>query len=464
MTFDYGTLYNINTSDPFNTDVYMSWLASGTMVINKTDTPTPLPAFFYLEDNDTIQEATYISRSGGNDHLFVNLVSGTTAIYRSDLIDVEPCLSYTVIGIKKVTTTLYSVYCLDTSASTSTEIVLDFRKVIGTSGSASSDTSIQDIRITIESGAIWGSTQSIIGRSLYLSVFYQVDAGQGREFKLYRLDMDTENFSEIGSHSLPATTDVSYSSINGIVNFIGVLEDKGEVKWWIDYFKVITDPVFPNPQHFINYVYFDGAITNVFEVDPYSSSLHSNPLNRNLYKYNYQDTKIARSFTYDGTTYYLVIDSISGVSIQTSNTTFPDAVPVSFVSKAVFPKIGISGSTFYWLDSNGKIDTAITFTGVTSITDIFPTLDTVNGNFYMNAHMADGTDKIVAVDPTTRAITYIFDLPNFPYTTAPNALANHGKFFISNKITFSTRSVISYVVDMPDIPKANDVQSILEMN
>ena len=277
MLYDYGTLYNINTSDPYNSLIFTSWLASGTNVINKSDDLSPIPSIFYMEDNNEVQEASYLASSGGVRYLYVNHVSGTSSIYLYDQIEVDPSKNYpTIIGIKKVSPTLYYVYGFSTLDSTSTEIVLDFRRTEGISGSSSDDSSIQSIHIPIGSGELWGTTRSIVGRSLYVSLFYNVTTSgfTGTEFRLYRADMDTETFEEIDSYSLPSEENVIYSSVNGIVNFMGVLEDRGEIKWWIDYSKTQSFPDFPfPPELFTMYVYFDGTVTSIFEAQPFSGVL-----------------------------------------------------------------------------------------------------------------------------------------------------------------------------------------------
>ena len=61
MLYDYGTLYNINTSDPYNSLIFTSWLASGTNVINKSDDLSPIPSIFYMGDNNEVQEASYLA-------------------------------------------------------------------------------------------------------------------------------------------------------------------------------------------------------------------------------------------------------------------------------------------------------------------------------------------------------------------------------------------------------------------
>ena len=107
MLYDYGTLYNINTSDPYNSLIFTSWLASGTNVINKSDDLSPIPSIFYMEDNNEVQEASYLASSGGVRYLYVNHVSGTSSIYLYDQIEVDPSRNYpTTIGIKKASPTL----------------------------------------------------------------------------------------------------------------------------------------------------------------------------------------------------------------------------------------------------------------------------------------------------------------------------------------------------------------------
>lgn len=468
LPYDYGILYDVNTQDPLNSNVYVSWLSSGTSVINKADrfsTLFRMPNNFYVEDNSDNQEVCYLSGTTSSGFLCVNRVTGTTAIYLADQIEATPAFSYDIIGTKKVNDTLYYIYGVDTDTLTTTdEIVIDFRRISALSGNASTDTSIASETITIETGALWTMTKTKIGRSMYISIIFNTELGLGREGRLYQINLDEESLSQIETLVLSGETNQIYGGVNGLQNYHGVLENQGNVKWWIDYFIQITDPDFPNPVRFINKVYYDGTTTEIFNVYPYSSGLISLPINRNALRYNYRDTKIVRSFTYDTTDYFLIIDSTTGVSIEISDANYPDIVPVKFVSKSVFPKIGLDSSLYYWLDDSGKILEEITLDGVLTIRGIYPTLDTVNGGMYVNARMTDATDKLVLVNSTTGDILAIYNLIDFPYTSTPTAVANNGNFFISKNLVFPFTTTITYILEVPPINLGNDVMMIVEMN
>lgn len=466
LPYDYGTLYSLNTSDPWNTDVYLSWLGSGTNAINRLATfpGTFLPSNYFTTDTSLVQEVTYLQ--GG--YLWVNWVTGSTAVYLKDQIETTIDSRYTFIGTKKVSDTVYNTYCMATHTSTATDIVYDFRRIVSTSGASSTDSSITDLHIAIESGAEYSQVFTRIGRKLYVSLIYNSDSDlslAGWECRLYSLDMETESIEEVSSLSLPPIPNGNYGGTNGVANFHGVLEQQGEIRWWIDYREDVVDIIFPFTSHVSYKIYYNGSTLNYLNLNPFDPGLITSPLNRNAYRYNYRDTTIIRSFTYDTTTYYITIDSVAGVNVATDDSTFPDSVPVKIISKSAYPKIGTVSSVYHWLDANGKSLGAITIPGVTSIHSIYPTLDTINGSLYMSARMDDGTDKLISVDSSTHGLLNVYDLPAFPFTNAPNSIANHGNFFIHTGGTFpSLRLYITYLVDVPPITNANDVMMIVEMN
>ena len=460
MLWDYGTIYNVVAGDPINSHAYMSWLGSGTTAINYGAFDGN-PFHFFVQDNSNNQEASYLAQSliNGRHYLYVNVVSGTSAIYQKDQIDMHPVLSFQVVGIKRLSSTSYATYYLTTSNSTSDTITLEFRAIVGVSGSSNTDILVDSKDISIVDGSTWTSSFTRIGRSTYI-IIGSVPSTNTKTYTMYCGNMDFETLEEVTSKSFT----VSSSSTTHTFWGSGVIETLGTPKLWIGYWETIEYSSFPLLRSFSDKVYFDGGETEIFFVDPYDNSLYFNHAHDTL-KYNYQTTKVSRTFTYDSTDYYLVIDSVLGVSISTSTTHYPDnLLPISFVSPSVFPMIGKSGTHYYWLDADGKTISEIILGGVTSITTIFPTLDTVNGDFYASGHMVDGTDRLLSVNPSTQTITYIFSLPAFPFTATPVAYANHGNFFITRKNTVPLRTTISYIVDVPPILKSNDVQSILEMN
>lgn len=468
MLYDYGTVYNINTSDPFNSHVYLSWLPTGTNAINLSPSfAGSVPGRAYVEDDSNISEVSYLFGGISLGHLYVNKVSfgngtGTSSIYLADTIEATPAFSYTTIGTKKVNDSLYYIYAVDIS-STATDIMIDFRRISAISGGSSVDVSIAEEHISIDSGDLFSSTTNVIGRKIYVSIVYDTPTFTNLEGVLLCLDAESETITTVSTLSLPAITNQTITAENGLINYHGVVEDRGVIKWWIDYRVIITDSVFPFDQRYIQRVYFNGNFTDVFDVYPVIVGQPTTTLSRRRYKYNYKDTKVVRTFLYDGTTYYVVIDSVDGVSVATTNSEFPDTPPLTVFSENVFPKIGFTAGVYYWLDTNGKSTGAITLDNVSLIRGVYPTLDSINGCVYMNVVLS-GINKIVSVDTQTQLIVNTFDLPSFPFTDAMIALSNHGNFFISQKTSVPLRFVMTYITDMPPISGVGDCQMIVEKN
>ena len=163
MLWDYGTIYNVVAGDPINSHAYMSWLGSGTTAINYGAFDGN-PFHFFVQDNSDNQEASYLAQSliDGKHYLYVISVSGTSSIYKTDQIDMNPILSYSVIGTKKLSDTSYSSYYFSTANSTSDTIVLEFNAIIGVSGGSNSNISVDSVSIPIADGVyrngLWQTT------------------------------------------------------------------------------------------------------------------------------------------------------------------------------------------------------------------------------------------------------------------------------------------------------------------
>lgn len=472
MAFNYGTIYNVNVSDPVHSDVYLSWLSSGTTAINITKSHSSgiqRPTVFFIQDDSTNNEATYLSNGIGTANLVVNHVylgngTGTSTILTTDTIEVNPMASYTPLGVKKVSSILYYGYGFTTSSSTSTDLAIEINRVSGNSGGGSSSTTIASSHTTIEATAVWSTVVTNIGRCSYISVFYSINTGQGLEGALLCFNLDTESLTTIGSLTLDDSSVDNFYGSNGLVDFHGVAEHMGEAKWWVDYGERTTDTFAPFNARDKRKIYFDGNTTEIWNLYPYNAGLLSDTLNRDAYRYNWVNTKIVRSYSYNGVAYYIVIDSASGVSVANSNASYPDKTPLKITSKNLFPLIGYNGTNYFWLDTNGKSIATMSFTGVTTIRGLFPTLDSITGHIYANALMSDSTSKLIEIDTSSKTISAIYNLPSFPYTGTIVAYANHGNFFISKKETSTFQTAITYITDVPPLEDVGVAQMIVEMN
>lgn len=465
MVYDNGTLYGINTTDPVNSHVYLSQMTTGTSSVNTSQNPIPYKDFngnvaYYLEDDSTVVEFDYIL-SGKLNIYNVNLGggTGTTSMSLVKQLNVSTGTSTNnIFGIRKVNSDLYYVYYLITTTS-SLNSVFDFRRCSAIP-TGTTDTSLSTVTITKNAIDSIGAGKTTIGRNGYCnfshvyldgvtSLVNQVD------FYFYVLNMEADTVTLMESLNLPFVDSLTtYSNVTSLP-----VITMGEVKWYISYLYRIKDSPGTDVRH-IKKIIWDGATTDAFNLYPAPSLIQLITLN---YRYNYRDTKVGEKYVYTGVTYYIVTDSVFGVSSLTNDSLYPDTTPVSFSSEAVFPKIGLSSSVYYWLDANGKATSTITLSGVTTLLDIYPTLDTINGDMYVTAVMNDASNKLLAVDSSLGTINTQYVVTSFPYPALISTYTvnfNHGNFFISS----GGSTLKTIYLDAPYISGVGEVLMIIEQN
>jgi hypothetical protein len=94
------------------------------------------------------------------------------------------------------------------------------------------------------------------------------------------------------------------------------------------------------------------------------------------------------------------------------------------------------GTDYYWTDiATGLSTGTVTVTGVDTIYDIFPTLDTGDDSIYMNVKLNDGTFVIIGINPGTSAINRTIEVALAAVGAYgnhnSNANFNHGNYFMS---------------------------------
>ena len=491
MSYDYGTVFGINGTDPTNSRVFLSWLPTGT-ACKSTVVDTPQRGFyenvnvgtpvFYLSDTYPEREfASIYSSQLYIYHVDLGNGTGTASINLVNTFPVSPDIgnnpdsSYfelsNVYGIRKMTDGLYYIYfTLRTGVSNdNNDTIVDFKRCASSSGDYT-DTTL--LTVTINKAAtplvdFVTETSRVFGKRAYTSLTHSAMNGNGEAKQafsnLYCINMETDSVSLVDSFTLPNLTLPIYRESYAVLNSV-IYESMGTFHW-IFHYEYQRQVVVSDPMRFDTHIVIDGENSNVLTDYSPRPSYTSNTYG--TYKYNHRDfiywEKLITATP--GKSRYLTVTNDGVITIRNDATLFPDCPPVCFSHVSNFIKIGIIANAYYYLDSNGKSTSPITLSGVNFIYRIYPTLDTINGYMYVAARMTNGTDRLLSVNPITGAIFQQFDIGAFPYLpTANTQCFNHGNYFINWYFSTWSATQVAYIVDVPPVPSSNEVEMIIEQN
>lgn len=461
MPYDYGTLFGINTVDPDNSRVNLATLlATGTATANHLRSSVPYldvdgQVAMYLEDNSTNVEFTYMVSS--NFYVYRMIFgngTGTSSFALAETIAIPSSIvSGNIFGISKVNDSLYYIYYAVVDASSTTPNVdTDIRRCSAIPAGYT-DTSLQVVSTPNAAGGNIVVAFDIHERIVYIKTTELPSGLTYREDALYSFDMDSETLTALDTFSLPVAASTTYSN-----NVSMTVSTNGTVVWYLGYLVL-------NGTRRIRKIVWNGVTTTVYDLDP---SPTVQLVSTNYSHYNFLQTKVVAEFFLVGTDYFAVADSVSlDVTVSTDHTNIPTSniVPVAFSSLTSYPKVALDTNTneYYWLDTYGVPSTQILPAGVTTILDVYPTLDTNNTNVYATALMDDASYKLLSINTTSGNIDGQYQIGDFYFplsTSTYTSVFNHGNFFVGVE---STRLKISYL-DIAQINTANQVMMIIEQN
>lgn len=374
----------------------------------------------------------------------ISLLSTTSIVVPDDLIF--------WLGIKRVNGSLYNAYYVASNDMYSPTYV-NFGKLSIVPGVSCTNSIIQNNVLdttgssrvyTIRSVKVIGRTGYVALSKAYLPV-PDPNVWAYMEYFIYSLNMDSEVSSGGSQYRTPdGYAQSMYYSASERAQ-IQLIESGGTVHW-ISFFR--WSPT--GGGSYTVYIIIDGTPTpiSVGFCDT-GGGINTNQYNSN----DYLCTIYFRMYT-NLTVLYTAQIANGVITISSGALSYPQAGVVTFHSgsQAVVYYSGV----YYWVDkTTGAIISAVSISGVDSIYDIFPTLDSMSGSAYMNVSIG-GVKKIISTNGT--AIDKIYDVILPVTNTAPNDF-NHGNFFVQWVISGSM--YVTYLINLI-APQANVVQMIID--
>ena len=354
------------------------------------------------------------------------------------------------IGIKKISDTLYYVYyATSDKGSFAPATYLQFRKLIVVPGVSVTDSLIENITLDTSGGKVWtieNNSIRTVGRTGNVPLTVHRYGAY-----IYSLDMETEGVTG-GLVFSPSGGEYSGAGVFGF----NLFETMGTLEWCLSYSGAGT-----NPSTISYHVVVSGTDYLIADNMAYDSPInHSSNGAVTVCQYNSRDSMVytgwGNLYLPASNRFVRVVNGVPGSAESFPIGAYP--TPITFHSSYLFPAICGDISGFYTINpTTGELGTAVSVSGVTTIYDIFPTLD-VDGTMYMFVQMADSSYAIIGVDSgfiITRQIPV-----TLPSTSSQAKDFNHGNFFIQWD---GTNIYVTYIINLPNTFQ-NVVNCILELN